>query len=77
MAQIFRRNPNSPWKVEELDDMLRRFKRKVIEERIVATCRERGSYMKPSEKRRAYEKEIKAKVRKANSRREADITKDI
>jgi len=71
MAQVVAREK------ESFESLLRRFKRKVIDERIVSTYRERTYFLKPSEKRRLYEKEIRKKVRKANARREADLIRDI
>jgi len=62
---------------ENFESLLRRFKKKVIDERVVSTCRERSYFTSASQKRRAYEKEIKKKVKKANARREAEMFREL
>ena len=62
---------------ESFESILRRFKKKVIDERIVTNYRERTYFLKPSQKRRLYEKEKQKKIRKANARRIAELTKDL
>jgi ribosomal protein S21 len=72
MAQVFAKDGK-----ENLDSLLRRFRRKVLEERIINNCRERSYFMKPSERRRREEQEKKKRIRKANSRRESEFIRDI
>ena len=47
---------------EELESLLKRFKKKVIEEKIIIEFKKRQYYVKPS--REKYEKEKKAKHKK-------------
>jgi ribosomal protein S21 len=62
---------------ENFESLLRRFKKKVTDERIVTNYRERTYFLKPSQKRRLYEKEKQKKIRKANARRTADAIKEL
>jgi ribosomal protein S21 len=62
---------------ESFESLLRRFKKKVIDERIVTNYRERTYFLKPSQKRRLYEKEKQKKIRKANAKRTADAIKEL
>lgn len=71
MAQVFLKEK------ESFESLLRRFKKKVIDERVVSTCRERSYFISASQKRRLYEKEIKKKIRKANARREAELFREV
>jgi ribosomal protein S21 len=64
-------------KDESFESLLRRFRKKVIDERVVSTCRERSYFTSASQKRRLYEKEIKKKIRKANARREAEMFREL
>lgn len=62
---------------EDFEVLCRRFKRKVIDEKIIAEYKEHTFFLKPSEKRRRYEQEIAKKVKRANSRRNADAFKEL
>jgi ribosomal protein S21 len=62
---------------ESFENLLRRFKKKVLDEHIISDYREKTYFMKPSEKRRKYEKERIKKIKKANSRRATEIKGDI
>lgn len=71
MAQVFLREK------ESFESLLRRFKKKVIDERIVTSYRERTYFQKPSEKRRRAEIERQKKIRKANARHSASLERDV
>jgi len=71
MAQVYAREK------ENFESLLRRFKKKVLDEKIITTFRERTYFMKPSEKRRRDEIERQKKIRKANARRNSDFERDV
>jgi len=62
---------------ESFESLLRRFKKKVLDERIVSTYRERTYFMKPSQKRRRDEIEKRKKIKKFNARRDSSSDRDF
>ena len=56
---------------ETFDSLYRRFRKKCVDERIIAEYRERTYFLKPSAKRRLYEKERLKKIKKANAKKES------
>jgi ribosomal protein S21 len=62
---------------EDFEMLYRRFKRKVIDEKIIAEYKEHTYFTSASEKRRRYEQEIAKKIKRANSRRKADAIKEL
>ena len=58
---------------ENFESLLRRFRKKVLDERVISTYRERTYFISSSEKKRRKKIETQKKIRKANARRESDI----
>jgi ribosomal protein S21 len=56
---------------ESFESMYRRFRKKCTDERILAEFRERTYFLKPSAKRRLYEKEKQKRIKKANAKKDS------
>ena len=57
---------------ESLENALRRFKRKVLQEDVIKEVKRHSFYLKPGERRRLKEALARKRARKKKVRREAD-----
>ena len=64
MAKVIRR------KDESVEDLIKRFKKKVTNEGILTELRKREYYLSPSEKRKEKSKQAQKKLRKYQSKQQ-------